>query len=90
MFNGFQGKFGNMVIKQCNGKTIISALPCKSSNPPTQKQLMVQRRFTCAARYAKTVMADPEAHAALATRLQPGQTVYTLAMKDFYTANPSG
>ena len=88
MFNGFHGKFGNMVFRQMNGKTYISSAPRKSRLPRSDKQLKAQNRFQRAVMYAKAILADPEARAALAARLEPGQTVYTLAIRDFYEMYP--
>jgi hypothetical protein len=86
-FHGFHGKFGGMVFIQRNGKTIVSALPQKSTNPLSENQIMAQNRFRRASEYAKTQIGNPETRAVLAQRLKPGQSAYTLAMSDFFKSN---
>ena len=77
------GMLGNLVIRQVNGKTIISIRP-KKREVPTDHQLKTKARFMLAVDYAKKQMADPNSKALYkkaAVREIPN--AYTAALKDF-------
>ena len=83
IFSGFHGKVGNIIVKQCGGRTILSAVPRKSSRKPTAKQMEVRDRFRIATMRARAAMDDPDQRAAFAASAPPGVTAYAAALKHF-------
>jgi hypothetical protein len=77
------GMLGNLVIRQVNGRTIISTRP-KKRDVPTDHQLKTKARFMLAVDFAKRQMADAGIKAQYqkaAVRNIPN--AYTAALKDF-------
>jgi hypothetical protein len=79
--SGMLGK--TLVIRQVNGKTVISSAP-KKRDVPTEHQLKTKARFMLAVDYAKKQMANPEIKA-MYKKAAKGDipNAYTAALKDF-------
>jgi hypothetical protein len=52
---GMTVKFGQFVLQQVKGKTVISALPDRSNTKLSDKQPEVQVRFKIAVAYARAI-----------------------------------
>lgn len=87
VLNGVSGMLGKtLVIRQVNGRTIISNRP-KKRDKPTDHQLKTKEKFMRAVAYAKQQIADPERkslYKAGVNRTIPN--AYTAALKDFLNA----
>lgn len=55
---GLSGGMGGWVYQMRNGKTVVGMKPL-NTKPPTEAQLHQRQRFSDAASYAKTALADP-------------------------------
>lgn len=84
LFKNHSGMFaGTFVIRQVNGKTVISSRP-KKRDVPTEHQLKTKARFLLAVDYAKKQMADPASKALYKTAVKGDiPNPYTAALKDF-------
>ncbi len=88
VMQGVSGTIGKMLVFRTNaaGKTIVARRPKRSSKPLTEAQLETINRFTEAAYYAKSAIADPELKAAYQAKAKPGQSAYNMAFSDFLKA----
>jgi hypothetical protein len=78
--------FGNIVIRQVNGRTIISARP-KKRDQPTAHQVKTKDRFMHAVDYARRGMAIPEIKGVYQKAVNKKITnAYTAALKDYLNA----
>ncbi|MEO5977943.1 MAG: hypothetical protein ABIS36_07325 [Chryseolinea sp.] len=85
LLHGVSGKIGEMIIRQYNGKTVVSKRPEKS-NVSTQSQREKRNRFSEASRYARTHMNNPELKAMYETGMtEKKRSPYLVATTDFLT-----
>jgi hypothetical protein len=88
LFRGFSGQFGKQaVLRQRDGKTILSDFPVKTEMPPTEKQIAHRERFSNAAAYAELQMADAASREAYQkeARRRKMASAYLAAVTDFLT-----
>ena len=80
----YSGIFGNKVIlKNRNGKIIMTIPVPRKSSKPTEKQSAYRRKFKLASRYATNILKDPEMLEAYRAKVRKGMTPYNVALKDF-------
>ena len=81
---GFSGKLGVLVFRQCNGMTIMASAPRKSTKAPTAKQLEQRMQFRRASAWARGALQDQETAARYAVRSKrEKKSSYALAMRDY-------
>lgn len=81
---GFSGAIGKqIVVKQYNGKTVITAYPDMSRVKPSANQKMRRNVFTDAVAYAKGINDNPAKKAAYKKKLKKGQSVYHAAISAY-------
>ena len=88
LFRGFSGQFGKQaVLRQRDGKTILSDFPVRTEVPPTEKQLAHRERFSNAAAYAEVQMTDTVSREAYQkeARRRKMASAYLAAVTDFLT-----
>jgi spore coat protein CotF len=86
LLHGISGSIGeDLVFKNYANKTIVSKKPDMSKVKPSHLQLLSRERFAKATAYAKHINNNPELRAAYQKKLQPGESVYHYAMKEFKT-----
>lgn len=86
-FSRMRGKVGNLVVREVNGRPVVSQFPDRSAKPPTEAQQAHREAFRRATFYGKGVMGDPDAQAfyePFADRR--GMTVYAVSVGDFLNA----
>ncbi len=83
---GNRGSARNMTIRKRAGEFITSAKRGKSEKPPTAAMLEVQETFKFGTLYAKAVMLDASKKALYDAAKKPGQSAYTLAVRDSFVA----
>ena len=85
---GYKGKIGNqMVIKRRNGKTVLASRPNRFEHPVSTAQQAVKDKFRAAAKYARSILQNPEYFLAYAAMAGPGRSAYSVAVTD-YLHNP--
>ena len=62
-FDEFRGSVNNLTYRKSYGKTFASVKADRGNVQPSDAQIAHQQRFSAAAAYGKTVMADPTARA---------------------------
>jgi hypothetical protein len=83
ILSGLRGRLGPLVVRQCNGRTIISHRPSKTKNPPTDVQFELRERFKRASRRVQELLADPERARAYAREAkEAGMPAFAIAMAD--------
>lgn len=81
---GFSGAIGKqIVVKQYNGKTVITAYPDMSGVKPSANQKMRRSVFADAVAHAKEINNNPAKKAAYKKKLKKGQTVYRAAISQY-------
>ncbi len=81
---GLSGKFGDVIFRQRNGKTILCNRPRKSSFKPTPSQQKTHNRFKEAAAYATRIMQDPDRRAEYESKLaKVTGNLYTAIVTDY-------
>lgn len=81
---GFSGAIGKQfVVKQYNGKTVITAYPDMSRVKPSANQQMRRNVFAEAVAYAQAINNNPAKKAAYQKKLMKGQTVYRAAIAEY-------
>lgn len=84
LLKSYSGIFGNQVVlRNRNGKIIMTIQPPKPEKKPTEKQIAWRRKFQVASLYATTILKDPVRRAAYTLKLRKGLTTYNLALKDY-------
>lgn len=83
---GMKGALNKEVVfRQRNGRTIISAYPDMSNRKLTRKQLKVNKLMVEANRYAKGTIAEEKDRIAAQVRLDvPRNRLYTSLIKEFF------
>lgn len=86
---GLRGAFGKQVVfRQRNGKTIVSAYPDFSDRVLSPKQLAVNRTMTRASAYAKSILKDEPKRAAAQVRLDlPTNRLYSALVREYFRDN---
>lgn len=75
---------GDIVVRQCKGRTIISKRPNKSSVAPTPAQQKTRILFKEAAEFAKQVLQDPDRKQAYAQKLKKAEgSLYVAIVTDY-------
>jgi hypothetical protein len=81
---GFSGKLGNQVVlRNVNGKIIMSNIPHRKNKKAVGKQIETCNRFRMASRWAKGILRDPEMLAAYREKAGKGQSAYNAAISDY-------
>lgn len=75
-----------IVYRQMGGKTVVSAKPAKSSNPPSEAQLNHRALFNRASAYGKMAMRNPLLNEIYAAQANSMNSTYTMALKDYMHA----
>jgi hypothetical protein len=73
----------NCVIKNYNGKAVLSRIPASSNSTRTEKQTLARDRFSQAVAYAQAIIADPVKKAAYQKKLPKRKKAYHAALKEF-------
>lgn len=85
---GLTGKFGPLVFRSLNGKTVVSVYR-PSSQPSSGNQVAHRQRFKAAAAYAKSAIADNstrQLYEEKAKKARDGRTPYNFAVADYFTS----
>jgi hypothetical protein len=81
-----QGKFGDVVFKQINGKLYATRSPRRRKTKPTADEKKRRKRFRAAHKYAQKVIADPALKAGYAAAAKRHRRrIYNLALSDYLT-----
>ena len=84
---GLSGKLGNLIVFRIRGgKTVVSKVPLKKEQEPTEAQQQHQLRFQEAVLYGKAVLADAAKKEAYGASAKEGQSAYNVAVADFLNA----
>lgn len=84
LFAGVSGRIGDIVVRQCKGRTIICNRPKKSSVAPTASQQKTRILFKQAAEFAKQVLRDPDRKQAYAQKLKKVEgSLYVAILTDY-------
>lgn len=83
ILKGISGRVGDIVIKQYRSGTVITKVPDMSGILPTKSQKKNRRRFSDAVKFAKSIVADPDEHAAWKSKTRKGTSVYHAAMRAY-------
>jgi hypothetical protein len=82
-----QGKFGDVVFKQINGKLYATRPPRRRKTKPTANEKKRMKRFRAAHKYAQRVIADPALKAGYAAAAKRHRRrIYNIALSDYLTA----
>lgn len=83
---GARGTLGKQVVfRQHNGKTILSAYPDMSNRVLSPKQIQVNEAMTDANNYALTVIRNEELRHAAQIKLDlPSKKLYTALVKEYF------
>lgn len=73
---------GQLVYRNRGGKSIVSNAPKKRTGPVTVPQLVKQKKFSKAVRYAKKLKANPVLKEMYQAGASGGQTAYNVALSD--------
>lgn len=79
-----KGKLGDFVLKNYNGKLVLSSRPDMRHVKPSEKQLHSRRRFALAVQYAKAILNDIDKKLCYEKLINPKETVYQFAIKEYY------
>jgi hypothetical protein len=80
------GKIGDLVFRKYQDRTILARKP-EVHQPETEAQIKAREKFSLAALYGKSVMADPEKKALYDAKAKDkGQPVFSLMVADFFNA----
>ena len=77
------GSLGNIVIKQYSYGTVITKMPDMSRVKQSELQKVKQHTFKEAVAYAQSIVRNEALKMAFAAKLEKGQKVYHLAIKEF-------
>jgi hypothetical protein len=72
------------VLKQYNGKVIMTAFPDMSDIKPSELQVVYRGKFTLANAYSKKILRDPLWKEAYKAKVQGMQRANNIAVKDYY------
>ena len=80
----FSGKLGKQIVfRNCEGVTVMAAVPKPTTNPPTEGQLAFRHTFLKATIYAKAMLANPLMKAKYAVKATKRRSVYNVALADY-------
>jgi hypothetical protein len=80
----FSGKLGKQIVfRNCDGVTVMAAVPKLTSNPPTEGQLTFRHTFLKATLYAKAMLANPLMKAKYALKATKRRSAYNVAVGDY-------
>ena len=84
---GVSGMIGNqLVIRQADGRIIMSQAPVPSTKPPSELQAEGRLNFQSGVIYAKGVYSDPAKKALYEAKVKPGTSAFNVAVADFLKA----
>ena len=79
-----KGKLGKqLVFKQYGDKTVVTVYPNMSRVKPSKVQKIYRNKFKEAVAYAKRINRDPILKKQYLQKVQPGESVYHFALKEF-------
>ena len=83
---GLKGTFGKQVVfRQRNGKTFVSAYPDMSNRLLSEKQVAVHKRMKAASEYAHSIMQEEEQRNQAQVRLDvPSTKLYTSLVREYF------
>lgn len=83
---GLKGTFGKQVVfRQRNGKTFVSAYPDMSNRVLSEKQVAVHKRMKAASEYAHSIMEEEEQRNQAQVRLDvPSTKLYTSLVREYF------
>ena len=86
---GMKGTLAKQVVfRQRNGKTIVSAYPDMSERVLSPRQLKVNETMTRANRYAKAIIDNEQKRQEAQLRLDlPSNRLYTALVREFFKEN---
>lgn len=85
LLGALQGALGKEVVfKQYKDKVVVSKYPDMSRVKPTERQVTQRAKMKAAVAYAQTVLRNPELRILFEKGLQPGESVYHKAKKQFF------
>lgn len=91
LLTGVSGKIKNLVVKQYEGKTVITAVPDMSRRKLSQKQKEINDRMQYAIISAKAVVKDPRLKQRACDMLQvPPNKVFRAIVKQFLLTDGDG
>lgn len=73
-----------LVFKQYKDKVVISKYPDMTKLKPSERQVVQRAKMKAAVAYAQKVMRDPVLRTAVERNLQPGESVYHKAKKEYF------
>src|ERR1017187_8932993 len=80
----YSGIFGHQVVmKNRNGKSVMTMPYVKPKIPPTIKQIVARERLKLGVAYAKNVLNDPALLELYAAKAAKGLSLYRLALYDY-------
>ena len=82
MFAGLRGRLDNLVFRQRADQTVVAPRPKASSRASTPAQVAARERFTRAAAYGRSVVADPALRALYVPETGKQGTSYLAAITD--------
>lgn len=86
VLNGTSGILGDLVFKNRNGKTFVSARPQCKERIATGGQTQVQEQFLRCVKYAKEVIRNPAIKNLYMAAAQKGKSAYNIAFADAFKA----
>ena len=72
-----------LVFKQYGDKTVVTIYPNMSRVKPSKQQKESRKLFAEAVASAKAINRNPEQKAAYQQKIQPGESVYHYALKEY-------
>ncbi|HWI94036.1 MAG TPA: hypothetical protein VNT20_22330 [Flavisolibacter sp.] len=85
LFEALSGALGKEIIfKQYHDKTVVSRYPDMSKHTATERQKIQRDLMKEANAYASRVKRDPVLRVEFEKRLQPGESVFHKAKKEFF------
>jgi hypothetical protein len=85
VLEALQGTIGKeLVIKQYCDKVVVTRYPDMSKVKATERQKEQRRKMKEANDYAKAVLKNPELKAFYEKQLQPGESIYRKAIKEYF------
>jgi hypothetical protein len=77
------GKVGSLLYRKVHGDSVMGNMPGKSTRPLTESQQQIRSRFSEAAMYAKSALANPELFDFYKSKSRPGKSAYVVALTDY-------
>lgn len=84
LLHQLRGQIGKqIVIKQYNNKTVVTAYPDMSAVKPSKLQKARRKTFAKAVAYARAINNDPAKKAQSGRKVKKGQRVYNYAIREY-------